>query len=394
MANDYQWLTYRRRSASGRKPRRQWKKTELVELRSLIGRRSLSQLADHFGRDQATVAGKLNRLGYSILQDVVAPLGCNLHELARRVGIPYEVAWHDAHSGHLGAARRNKKDFFVTWSEVRRYERYMGRIRRRRERALARIKEKTISKPQFERMLGLSETHTQRYLKGKVVRAWKIPMLWEDAPRQRWEWHISLADARRVQRLRASGRLKLNQPAYRKLQRLTNAEIVRLRRAKRLGVRDDLRHRLSSVIPGCYTVSQVSSHVGRAQSDIYQHIRMGRLKVIRKRVGNRYYMAIHPSALPPYLAWCQREQLATGPLRPWNKSVLKLHSAGYLTLTEASRRYKVKRSQLAWLKKQLHMRKFAGVWGVKGKEVRTWIKNNHRWRKYGSPAYWRTHARI
>ncbi|NJM39326.1 MAG: hypothetical protein HC853_00435 [Anaerolineae bacterium] len=162
---------------------------------------------------------------------------------------------------------------------------------------------------------------------------------------------MSALSVAQVKAKRESGRLRLRKRAYRKLQDETNALVVKLRREKRLGQRDDLKHPRSAIKVGCFTIGQVASHVGLSASQVYEHVRLERLAAESIRVGSRCFWVVHPEALAPYLLWTQREERgegrATGPVKAWRTRVDKVYLAGRMTLTEASERYGVTRVSLA-----------------------------------------------
>lgn len=363
---------------------RRWSKAEVAKLQGMVGHATVAQMAAALGRPAIYVGHKLNMMGYSIPKDVNEPLGLSLRAAAKHLAVPYEWLWRRVKCGEIKAAKKDKKDFLMPWREIRRVERLIAKHQARRERWLAHIKEPTISKKQFDRMIGLSEVQCTRYLKGKIVRAWKIPMPWaEDASRDRWEWRISKADAERVTRLRAEGRLRLRRKDFRKLVAYENAKVTKLRKERRLGKRDDLRHAMSCVVPGCYSIRQVASHVGLSETQVYNHIQNGRLPAEHKRVGNRNYVAIRPEALPPYVAWCKRENKATGPIRGRYAESQRVLDAGYLTIVEACRRYTdLSENQLRWAvtTKRIPSKRIGRMIALKQKDVRTFVKLQRRWR--------------
>ena len=360
--------------------RRKWTRAEVARLHGWVGKLLPSEMARRLNRRQRAVVSKLYALGYRQTADVMLPMGITAIGLAAQLDIPYEVILGDVHRNLLPATKEGGKDYTVRWTHVARYQRRLAARESRRQKYLDRIHERTISKPEFERLIGLSETQSQRYLVGKIVRAWKIPCRWQDSAESRWEWRVSLACARRARRRRASGRLRLAHPAYRHLQRRQSREIMRLRRAHRLDLRDDLHKYRSSVRPGHYTLTQVASHVGLCVQAVYGHVRLGRLKTCRILVGRRAFHAVPPSALPAYLAWCRRERVATGPLHPRQREIVAVHAAGCLTLSEAARRYRLSYRTLAWRIQTgaipaIHVGRMLGVHLI---DVRRWVKNLRR----------------
>ena len=280
--------------------RRRWPAAELARLEAMVGKCHLNDMAGRLGRPIHTVRNKLQYLGYVISRDVVAPLGLNAFQLAERLDIPYVLVNRAVKKGEIRAVKYGKKEFLVTWTDVRRYERLIAARRQRRERLLARIPEPTISKPEFESLMGLSETHAQRYLMVKIVRAWKIPCEFSDIGRFRWEWRVSLADAERVKRLRAGGRLRLGRKAFRALRQCTAEDMRRRRQEGRMG-QGDGRYLRACVIPGQFSVSQAAEIAGVSGDVIYRDLRSGRLLAQRVRVGRRWFFAIPPDALKSYL---------------------------------------------------------------------------------------------
>lgn len=335
------WLAKRqgrkRHSQPGHR-KRWWTRPEVARLESLVGKLTPIEMAAALGRTAAQVRQKLMLLGYSIPADLIEPLGLSGAGLSRRLNVGIEIVWTAIQRGQIKAVKKDKKDYLIRWPEVRRYERWLAAVVARRERALARIKVPTITKQAFMRLLGLSETHAARYLLGRVVKAWKIPCHWVNAAHHRWEWAVSQPDALRVKRLREAGKLRLRQKSYRKIVRAESLAINELKRQRRLGKRDDLKHTLSPVIPGCYTVAQVASRAGLSTEAVYNHIRTGRLAARRVQVGTRNYMAIPPEGVPAYLAWTRRKVL-----NPWaerrHTEADRVRAKGLLTIQDAARQF-------------------------------------------------------
>jgi hypothetical protein len=333
------------------KPRRialpqRWSKAELSLLHELVGQKSLTAIARELGRSRNAIASKLKTLGYGIKADVQRAVGVNAVEMAAMLGVPYEQVVRDIHAGVIkGAYRESRKDFMVPYRSMLLYGKRMQQIRDRREKAIARIKVETLTKQEAMKLIGLSETHMTRYLQGKIIKAWKIPTAWTDTKTWRWEWLVSKADAERVRDLRAAGRLhlRMRKKAYRDIVQPNNERIKQLRREHREGTRiaRPFGPRTNAVVPGCYTIAQVSQIVGISAQQVYQHAENGRLEAMSVRVGRRNFRAISPEALEAYKAWCARPVKATGPMSGRKSVHEKIHQAGLITAKEAAERYGV-----------------------------------------------------
>ena len=258
------------------------------------------------------------------------------------------------------------------WKDARAFERQYRRFQQKRAGALARIGERTISAGQFARLVGLSDTQSRRYLQGRIVRAWRVPL-----DPAHVEWRVSLADAKRVKKMREAGRFKLllGKKAFRIIAERESAKVNRLRLARRAETRDDLSCTLSP-IAGCYTVAQVASHVGLSETQVYNHIALGRLAVKRERVLGQARVGVEPEALPTYLEWCRRETKPTGPIHPRRSQIERIRKAGLLPLAEAARRYGVKASTLrsAVHRSGLPHRRIAGMIALKTGDVRRYVQ--------------------
>lgn len=367
------------------KRRRYWTAETRRQLEQMIGKFSVNEMAQRLGIPPTIVSTHLNQQGYSISRDIHAPLGINLINASKKLKVPYTWLWHKVKRGELIVKRLNKKDYRLSWRQFKALQREVVAHQRRRERWLAHIKEPVITKKQFDQMIGLSETQAHRYLIGKTVRAWKIPCEWEiGASHKRWEWRVSKADAERVTRLRAEGKLKLGRKEFQKIVKASNAEVARLRRARRLGKRDDLKHRLSTVVPGAYNVRQVASHVGLDEQSVYMHIHSGRLKAVRKKVGRRFYWVIYPEALPPYLEWTKRGRRATGPIVARRKEIEAVVAASYLTVKLACAQYpdmpEIKLRAAVQTGRVPSIR-IGRMIALKQKDVRTFVKGMRRWKE-------------
>jgi hypothetical protein len=332
---------------TGRHPRRGWTPAEVRFIDAHIGKLAPEAMAQQLGRSPSSMLQKIQSLGYNLVAEARLPLGLTAAALSRRLEISLEQVWRDVQRGVICAERHNRKDYCIAWPEVASYERWMTQLTCQRERVLARIKEPVLTKQQAMALLGLSETHITRYLQAKILKAWKVPCKYQPSARQRWEWLVSRASAEKVKADREAGRLRLRKQAYRQLQQQANAEIARLRRERRLGLRDDLKHPRSAVVQGCFTVRQVASHVQLSEAQVYEHLRLGRLDGRCVNVGARRFWVIAPEALQPYLDWCQRSNRATGPLKAWHTQVEKVHASGRMTLAEAAQTCKVKVETLA-----------------------------------------------
>ena len=365
------WLVRRRR----RPGYRAWTGAEDAQLRALVGHATFPEICARLGRNRNSVCSRLRSLGYSIREDVTRPLGGPATELARQLDIPYAVVWHDVRRGVIPATRAGGKDFFIRRTDARRYARRMCRLQARRERALARIAEPTITKQAFMRRLGLCETQAGRYLTGGIVKAWKIPCRWTEIGRVRWEWLVSRRDAERVKRLRARGRLGLRKKSYRALVAVESARIKRLRRAGRLG-RSGRHYRARRPLkPGGYSVKETAALAGVSPALVAVHMREGRLRAAPIRVGGRVFRSITRADARAYAAWIKNR---TRHLR-W-RAIERVHRSGRITLREAAARCGVATGTLAAAIRRgaLPARKVAGLRAVQAAEVRRFAAQMRR----------------
>jgi len=280
--------------------RRRWTPAEVARLESMVGKLRLPVIAAKLNRPLASVISKLQNLGYSIAEDVNAPLGLNGQGLARRLGLDWMIVIRHIHLGLIPAIRNNKRDFLISWPAVRAYERFIRNHQQRRARALARIPVKTITKQEFMTLIGLKETHATRYLQGGVVKAWKIPTPFTPTSRNRWEWRVSLPDALRVKRLRESGRLRLGAAKYKAIVRENQKTITELRRTGRITKRKEGLRPRTATRPNHLTVIEVSRRIGITADTLRARIRRHALPTKATRVGGRVFINIAKRDLPAY----------------------------------------------------------------------------------------------
>lgn len=287
-------------NAARTQKRARWMQRDVTALEEMVGRCTPIEMARRLGRSLNSIKCKLAALGYVIGEDVRGPLGLSAIGVARRLGAPYEVVWRMVRAGDAKARRyEGRKDYLIEWPEVRRIERHLAGLRRKRERALARIGEPTITKQEFMRLIGLSETQATRYLQGGIVRAWKVPCKWSTIAADRWDWLVSLRDARRAKRQREQGRLRLRKRKYRAMVDQTSARVAELRRAGQIG--RGRRHPRPCPVPGHLSPSQIAEQAGVSHETVARHIRSGRLKAKRVRVGRREFLAVRLKAAQAYL---------------------------------------------------------------------------------------------
>jgi hypothetical protein len=167
-----------------------WTPDDKAQLHALVGKALPSEIARRLGRAEKQVKAKLNQLGYSIPGDALAPIGISSKGLARRISAGYFTVLDAILSRRL-KARKNGKDYFVYWKDARAFERQYRHFQQKRAGTLARIGERTISAGQFARLVGLSDTQSRRYLQGRIVRVWRVPL-----DPAHVEWRVSLADAK------------------------------------------------------------------------------------------------------------------------------------------------------------------------------------------------------
>lgn len=362
--------------------RRKWLKADIQLLESMVGRYTPNEMAARLGRPSQFVSHRLNMLGYRIYKDVMTPIGLTAVGCARRFGVFYDQLLRTVKSGQVVPIEwANGKDVLIRWKYVRRLEKYYNGIKARRARVLAKIKEPTINKWQLMKMLNLGETHTHRYLMYGIVKAWKVPCLWTTTGHYDGEWSVSLKDARRIRKLRLSGKLKLHTRKYRQQQIAINKQITQLRRERRLGLRDELSGRkLPPIRPGTYSVAQVAQLAKVSDNQVREHIRLGRLKVKGIPVGRRTYTVIYPAALPPYLKWCSRQVKATGPIEPRRRQLQSVHAAGRLTISDASKEYKLNRGTLnaAITQRRMPSKLIDGMHGLRRRDVAAYAKTIRR----------------
>ncbi len=357
------WLA--KRQGPRRRYRRLWTRDMVADLEAMVGKKTVGEMAEHFGLTLAQISQKLGCLGYKVTRDVHNPLGRNAHAAAKLIGVPYEWLWKQIRAGKVKAPKKDRKDYFLRWREIGRLSRLVAEHVARRERALARIKEPTITRTEFDRMINLSEVQSTRYLKGKIVKAWKVPMPWAgDTNRDRWEWRISKRDAERVTRLRAEGKLQPRRKEFRALVKYENAKVTALRKARRLGTHEELRHKLSCVIPGYYSVAAVAAQAGIS-------------------VSQRTYRAVKPEALPAYLAWVKQDfRKKCGPIHGRKSESAQVLAAGYLTVKEACQRYPdltQARLRDAVQHGRIPSRRIGRMIALKQKDVRRFVKIMRRW---------------
>jgi len=299
-ADQIAWLAARQSDTA----RLSWTPDDVALLRAMVGQETPQGMAHCLGRRTNTVVCKLQTMGYSIKSDVMAPLGLSAIGLARRVGVPYDIVWRAIRGKRLPAERVGRKRYLVRWPDALAFERRMSKLRLRRERVLARIQEPTITKQELMRLIGLSETHATRYLQHGIVRAWKVPCKYTEIGRERWEWRISLADAKRVKKLRQSGRLRLGKKSWRAMNHRMEREIKRLHGAGRLGLRPISSDRqFNPITPGAYTVTRICRMTGLPDHAVYQAIRDGRLRARRVRIGRNERIVVSPKS---FQAWRKR----------------------------------------------------------------------------------------
>ena len=362
------WLRGRR----GPGPRR-WSPAELRRLRELVGQQPLPEICARLERPRNAVVCKLIALGYSIREDATRPLGCSGRELSRRTGISYNVVIEAIRSGKLKAVPANGKDWLITWAETQRYERRLARRSAARARALRRIgRHKTITRAQFERLLGISTTQAHRYLLGGVVKAWKVPSP-DDNAAVPCEWLVSAKDARRLKRERAAGPLQPSRrKAYHDRQQVANAHVAALRAARRSGA-GGYEHLLPAQRPGWLTVPEIARRAGLSEQSVYTHLQSGRLR--GERVGRQWQAA--PEAVEAYLAWARQPQSAKcGPEDPCRSDREAVHRAGLLTLAEAAQTYNIKLGRLASACQRgcLPARHVGRLLAVRRADVRRWLR--------------------
>lgn len=384
------WLTKRKaghRRSSGRYPRI-WSSATIAELETMVGHYTVREMAEHFHLQYCQVSAKLIGLGYKVTRDVHNPLGRDAYRAAKIIGVPYEWLWKQIRAGKITCERVNRKRYFLRWPLIKALHRRVQRHRDKREKLLDRIKVATISETMFARMINLSLTQTNRYLKGKIVKAWKIPLLYADgAHPDRWEWMVSKPDAERVTKLRQEGRLRLRKKKYREATNRENAKVTKLRKERRLGHRPDLGHRFSCIIPGFLSVAAVSAQAGVSESQVYTHIRTGRLPAKHQQVGNRNYTAVDPVELPKYLKWVKQDWKVKqrGP-RPTGRKCERdqVAAAGYLTIMEACKRYpETTEEQLrdAVAHDRIPSKRIGRLIALKQRDVRMFVKIARRWKE-------------
>jgi AraC-like DNA-binding protein len=358
------WHLSRGRAAT----RRRWSQGEIDQLERMIGKKSPHEMAEALGRGYNSIVSKLTHMGYTIRQDVLLPAldGLNPHAFAKAHGIPYEMVWKAMRSGQLKARKINRKEYVLDRRAARKYANHMRRITARRARVLARIKEKTITKQAFMRLVGLGETHAWRYLVGGIVKCWKVPCKFTDVGEHRWEWAVSAKDARRVARERRQGTLKLSKPKYRAISKSNSAQVMQLRRERRLGHRQAYGPR-NCPIPNSLTVAQVAQRAGVSENQVRAHLKLGRIPHKTYTIGKHEFIAIPTAAMPAYLKWCARIVKATGPMRPHQRQRESVRAAGRLTLTDAAQQYP--NIHLGTLRQQVkagHIpaQKIDGLWAI------------------------------
>lgn len=376
------WLV--RRQAKRRIKARIWTPATVAMLESYVGRLTVHEMARKLGLKYHQIAQKLVARGWRVRRDVHDPLGLNCKRAAMVIGVPYEWLWREIKAGRVKTPRTGHW-YFIRWPEIRRLTRKIERYKAMRQRVLEGIREPVITKTQFDRLLNMSETQTHRYVQSKLVRAWKVPTLLPSIiKRKRWEWLISKADAERIARERAAGTLKFNR-RLREMIRANNRRVTELRKDRRLGTREDLKHRMSCVIPGCYSVTAVAAQAGLTEVSVYSHIRNGRLPAENRQVGSRTYLAVKPEVLPAYLKWARQPTRAkSGRPKAPSADARKILAMGYLTVAEACRRYTDLSPEAlrdAIRKGRVVARHIGRMLAMRQKEVRRYVKIRRRWKE-------------
>lgn len=374
MSSRASWLIH---TLQANDPPRKWTADEVNKLKSFIGKCHATEMAARLGRPRHEIVSQLRRFGYALKADVTYAVGVSAVELARRSGVPYCSLHRQVQSGEIRHTREGKKDYFIPLREAERYMNTMRRHAEYREHILQQITEPTISKQEFMRRIRLAETHATRYLNYGIVRAWKVPTHWTNAGREKWEWRVSEADAARVIQLRESGNLILT-PKYRREQRKMNQLIARLRRERRLGVRSTGARR--AVLPGHFTISQIAQRVHLSESEVYAHIKNGRLPSVRTTVGRRDFISIPPDAVSNYEQWCRRVTKATGPITPHKLQIAQVHADGFLTVADAAAQFGINAGTLAQASAQerIPSRKIAGMIALTARDVKDYARTYRR----------------
>jgi len=326
--------------------RQSWSKADITRLRRLVGKMMYADMAKVLGRSVNAVKSKLQMLGYRLTADVSQAVGVSAIELSRRTGIPHEVVWKDIKRGCIKRVTRiGTKDYLIPHRNANAYARVVLARLARHERAIARIKRATITRQEFMRMSGLSETHTTRYLKHGIVRGWKVPCKWVSTKRDRWEWLVDREDAERVIKARDEGTLALRKRSYRAESTQSGRQVTQLRRERRLGLRP-ARSIQRSRREGFLSVAEVAMAVGLSEVSVRAHVESGRLACERRRVGSRTRIDVPESAMADYRLWLALPLASKGRARPCVYQRAQATELGLTPIADAARSVGVSRSLL------------------------------------------------
>jgi hypothetical protein len=322
----------RRRAA-----RQSWSKADITRLRGLVGKMMYADMAKALGRSVNAVKSKLQMLGYRLTADVSQAVGVSAIELSRRTGIPHEVVWKDIKRGRIKRVTRiGTKDYLIPHRNANAYARAVLDRLAKRERAIARIKRPTMTKSEFMRKSGLSETHCTRYLQHGIVRGWKVPCKWVSTKRYRWEWLVDREDGERVIKARDEGTLSLRKRSYRAASARAGKQVTQLRRERRLGLRP-ARSPKQSRREGYLSVAEVAMAVGLSEVSVRSHVDAGRLACERRHVGRRARIDVPESAMADYRAWLALPLASRGRARPCVYQRAQAHELGLTPIADAAR---------------------------------------------------------
>lgn len=258
-----------------------------------------------------------------------------LNDAATFAGVSFNWLWKDHQSGKLPT---NKKQKF-------RYVSYLDLAHwlldlRAKEEARAGILEAVegediITKKEAMALTSLSETHITRYLETGIIRAWKLPDMTRG---DRGEWLVDRRSVRAFLEMVKKGKLGElldASPKYLEIREKQNREIRDLRRRGRIEKRDPLDEPKSSYFPGCFTVSQVASHLGVSTQSLYTAIEMGVLKAEVRTAGGRSRYGITPEEARRFIKGTDRKGLSG------NRRKTFIHNHNLFTTEDLSRRWQV-----------------------------------------------------
>ncbi len=238
--------------------------------------------------------------------------GLLARQAAEESGISIHIILDALAKGELPTIGRGKYRFipWEAWFPWR--DRYLAR-QKKVQAAIQALPEPCISASEARRRLGVGESHLGRFLKGKLLRAWKID----------GRWYIAEAHVSEVRKARANGTFKMDTPESGRLRQHANAQHRALRRQQR---REPGHTRKAP--PGYATPVDLAFEAGVAPASVYSAIAAKSL--LAKRNGQ--YFHIRRCDADEFIAFVRGEtsfvQRREARIRD------RIHARGGLTLVE------------------------------------------------------------